>query len=293
MLQNAAPTPKHTPAPTSAPTSSTPASTRRPDKKPANPLASAFAKKSETKAKAEPKVKAEPKINAEKAEPKVKAKPKVNDEPKVKDEPEVKVVQSAAGKKTQKEFFSSWNAGSQKAKGKKASVCLPSPDLNICTQSNLGYQSPTLQAAKPVSIKMETDSEGEEEPTPAPKQDLAEESRKRKAKQLELEAMMDLSDPEPSPPPKKRAPTQSPSPPPPVQSTQPGRRRGKRKIMKKVTTKDEEGYLVTRVEPAWESYSEDEVMPVPPKLTPSKGKKPVVTKAKGQQGNIMNFFSKK
>ncbi|KAJ5948624.1 hypothetical protein N7454_001931 [Penicillium verhagenii] len=68
-----------------------------------------------------------------------------------------------------------------------------------------------------------------------------------------------------------------------------GRRRGKRQVMKKRTVKDEEGYLVTREEATWESFSEDE---------PAPKKKPAVNvpKAKGAkpgQGNIMSFFGKK
>ena len=57
--------------------------------------------------------------------------------------------------------------------------------------------------------------------------------------------------------------------------------------------KDEEGYLVTREEPSWESFSEDE-----PAAPPSK-KKPAVNVPKGKpgakpgQGNIMSFFGKK
>ena len=96
------------------------------------------------------------------------------------------------------------------------------------------------------------------------------------------------------------------------------RRRGRRKIMKKKTLKDDEGYLgsytlrldryvlrskftaiqyiVKKEEPAWESFSEDE--PVAPKdRAPAstaplsgKGKK---TGGKPGQGNIMSFFSKK
>ncbi|KAJ5894694.1 hypothetical protein N7495_006385 [Penicillium taxi] len=73
-------------------------------------------------------------------------------------------------------------------------------------------------------------------------------------------------------------------------SVQGGRRRGRRQVMKKRTVKDEEGYLVTREEPSWESFSEDEPAPVK--------KKPAVNvpKAKGGkpgQGNIMSFFGKK
>lgn len=43
-----------------------------------------------------------------------------------------------------------------------------------------------------------------------------------------------------------------------LMSLAPKRKRGKRKIMKKRTMKDEDGYLVTREEEAWESFSEDE-----------------------------------
>jgi DNA polymerase delta subunit 3 len=91
-----------------------------------------------------------------------------------------------------------------------------------------------------------------------------------------------------------------------------GRRRGRRRVMKKKTFRDEEGYLgmsstclysffyywhkaVTKDEPVWESFSEDEpVAPLKPKVqsstTASKAKKPA---AKAGQGNIMSFFGKK
>ncbi|KAK4494159.1 hypothetical protein PRZ48_014457 [Zasmidium cellare] len=74
-----------------------------------------------------------------------------------------------------------------------------------------------------------------------------------------------------------------------------GRRRGRRRVMKKKTVKDEDGYLVTREEAAWESFSEDEPAPkkakvqAPATTKPSAGKKG----AKPGQGNIMSFFSKK
>jgi len=92
-----------------------------------------------------------------------------------------------------------------------------------------------------------------------------------------------------------------------------GRRRGRRKVMKKKTIKDDEGYLgsyaltvqakvnantvheVTKEELAWESFSEDEP-PLPKEKTPAstasssaKGKKPG---GKPGQGNIMSFFGK-
>ncbi|KAK5264948.1 CDC27 protein [Exophiala xenobiotica] len=92
---------------------------------------------------------------------------------------------------------------------------------------------------------------------------------------------------------------------------EPKRRRGKRKVMKKRTTKDEDGYLVTKEEAVWESYSEDE-----PEPTPAPAKKELqppkssfgANKSQSQQsasqkgggkaapkkgGNIMSFFGKK
>ncbi|KAJ6096131.1 hypothetical protein N7486_006877 [Penicillium sp. IBT 16267x] len=93
---------------------------------------------------------------------------------------------------------------------------------------------------------------------------------------------------------REQTPVEQPPPPKPTQlkeeaTVQGGRRRGKRQVMKKRTLKDEEGYLVTREEATWESFSEDE---------PAPKKKPAVNvpKAKGAkpgQGNIMSFFGKK
>ncbi|KIY03978.1 uncharacterized protein Z520_00670 [Fonsecaea multimorphosa CBS 102226] len=90
------------------------------------------------------------------------------------------------------------------------------------------------------------------------------------------------------------------------------RRRGKRKVMQKRTTK-EDGYLVTREEAVWESFSEDEPEPAQaavkkeavsaapkstPKTTQSQGptpqsQKPSAKKKGGGGGNIMSFFGKK
>ncbi|KAI1620117.1 DNA polymerase delta subunit 3 [Exophiala viscosa] len=86
-----------------------------------------------------------------------------------------------------------------------------------------------------------------------------------------------------------------------------GRRRGKRKVMKKRTTKDEDGYLVTKEEAVWESYSEDEPEPKPeppkkevPRSTfgSNKGQSQPASqkgggKAAPKKGNIMSFFGKK
>ncbi|KAH0290128.1 hypothetical protein M436DRAFT_50370 [Aureobasidium namibiae CBS 147.97] len=72
-----------------------------------------------------------------------------------------------------------------------------------------------------------------------------------------------------------------------------GRRRGRRRVMKKKTVQDEEGYLVTREEAAWESFSEEEPAPKKAKVSVA----PTTAKAKKAapkgQGNIMSFFSKK
>jgi DNA polymerase delta subunit 3 len=72
-----------------------------------------------------------------------------------------------------------------------------------------------------------------------------------------------------------------------------GRRRGRRRVMKKKTYTDDEGYLVTREEPEWESFSEEE--PMAKKLKPASkafgGVVPKKPQPKGQ-GSIMSFFKK-
>ncbi|KAL1961130.1 hypothetical protein VTO42DRAFT_3075 [Malbranchea cinnamomea] len=68
------------------------------------------------------------------------------------------------------------------------------------------------------------------------------------------------------------------------------RRRGRRQVMKKKVMRDAEGYLVTKEEPVWESFSEDE--PEPPRRKPPVSvAKPGKGPAKGQ-GSIMSFFKK-
>ncbi|QDS73192.1 hypothetical protein FKW77_002607 [Venturia effusa] len=78
-------------------------------------------------------------------------------------------------------------------------------------------------------------------------------------------------------------------------TVQGGRRRGKRQVIKKRTMKDDEGYLVTKEEAVWESFSEEEPEPKKKKTnfpapTTAKGKKGT---GKPGQGNIMSFFGKK
>ncbi|KAF2083146.1 hypothetical protein K490DRAFT_70120 [Saccharata proteae CBS 121410] len=64
--------------------------------------------------------------------------------------------------------------------------------------------------------------------------------------------------------------------------------------MRKKTVKDEDGYLVTKEEPVWESFSEEE--PAPKKIkapAPSAAAKGKKAAPKTGQGNIMSFFAKK
>jgi DNA polymerase delta subunit 3 len=73
-----------------------------------------------------------------------------------------------------------------------------------------------------------------------------------------------------------------------------GRRRGRRRVMKKKKVQDEDGYLVTKEEAVWESFSEDE--PVPKKLKPAPAKPANTAKGKNAvkkgQGSIASFFKK-
>ncbi|KAK7729086.1 hypothetical protein SLS57_002318 [Botryosphaeria dothidea] len=72
-----------------------------------------------------------------------------------------------------------------------------------------------------------------------------------------------------------------------------GRRRGRRRVMKKRTFQDAEGYFVTKEEPVWESFSEDEPQPKKPKPAPAATTKPKKGGGKQGQGNIMSFFAKR
>ncbi|KAF1944353.1 hypothetical protein EJ02DRAFT_341034 [Clathrospora elynae] len=80
----------------------------------------------------------------------------------------------------------------------------------------------------------------------------------------------------------------------PTITVQNGRRRGRRRVMKKKKVKDEDGYLVTKEEAVWESFSEDEPQPKKHKPAPAKP----ANSAKGKnavkkgQGSIASFFKK-
>lgn len=81
---------------------------------------------------------------------------------------------------------------------------------------------------------------------------------------------------------------------------EPVRRRGKRKVKKVITETDEKGYLITREDFAWESFSEDEeakpVRNVKSKPTPSDSqestKKATKQTSNKPQKSIMSFFKK-
>ncbi|PWW76513.1 hypothetical protein C7212DRAFT_192092 [Tuber magnatum] len=170
-------------------------------------------------------------------------------------------------------------------------------------------------------VRMEIDSEDEDEDEddfdPALLRDAAEDARKRREKYDELARMMEMSDDEDvKPKPRRRAreaerdgeeekaeEVQEPSEEKPIGLpagsvvnivTEGGRRRGRRKVNKKVQVKDEDGYLVTKFEPAWESFSEEEPVPKPkPKPKPApKGKKKNAGPMTGQ-GSINSYFFKK
>ncbi|KAL7275725.1 hypothetical protein RUND412_001308 [Rhizina undulata] len=154
------------------------------------------------------------------------------------------------------------------------------------------------------TLKMETESEDEEDEEVEdvkPVRDTSEDIRRREERDEELRRMMEEEDdvimtddpveesaPEPEPEPEQEPEPVKPESQDYVQSAG-GRRRGKRKVMKKVQSRDEDGYLVTKMEAAWESFSEDE--PAPPK--PKVSQTTVKGNGKKGQGNIRSFFMKK
>lgn len=81
---------------------------------------------------------------------------------------------------------------------------------------------------------------------------------------------------------------------PPASTTQNGRRRGRRRVMKQKKVKDEDGYLVTIEETVWESFSEDEPEPKKQKPAPAKPSSSAKGKPAGKkgQGSIASFFKK-
>ncbi|EFR04766.1 hypothetical protein MGYG_07773 [Nannizzia gypsea CBS 118893] len=139
-------------------------------------------------------------------------------------------------------------------------------------------------------------------------QESRKEREERLRKMMEDEDMPDASE---SPPEEEEAqeesdkasPASTPAPPQKKQELEPEpesntsekrstgqRRRGRRQVMKKKVSRDAEGYLVTKEEPAWESFSEDEPEPPKRKPLPSSSAKSTKSSAKSSQGSIMSFF---
>lgn len=172
--------------------------------------------------------------------------------------------------------------------------------------------------------KLESDDEEDVAEEPKVERDLAKEEAIRKKKKEDeeaLKAMMEIDDDiemEDSIPPPAQAAPASPDWEEPAGEEEPsnpldkpeepkakepteiatsvsnGRRRGRRKVKKARTVRDEKGYLETKFEEVWESYSEDEPAPPPPKK--ELPKKTPAKKGKGGgggQGSIMSFFGKK
>ncbi|KAI1497878.1 DNA polymerase subunit Cdc27 [Biscogniauxia marginata] len=211
-----------------------------------------------------------------------------------------------------------------------APIKKPTPSSSLKRQSSSGIGQMFAKAAakpkKPAAAKapeeekaaMSDDGEDDAEPMADVKQEDSSNRQLRKNRQAELEAMMDEEEEEEEEPEKAESPAEepmeedepSPSEPEPkaeepaelVSSAGDGRRRGRRRVMRKKQILDEQGYLVTIQEPGWESFSEDEApAPAPskpkPKAQPVKAEPTAKPKkaaaAKGAQGNIMSFFSKK
>ncbi|PWW71578.1 hypothetical protein C7212DRAFT_355189 [Tuber magnatum] len=165
-----------------------------------------------------------------------------------------------------------------------------------------------------VPVKMELGSEEEEDFEPTLLRDTAEDVKKRRERDDELTKMIEMnikakpkrrvreyvSDEEEEELEEQVPEVQKPPEDEPVELptgsvvsavTKGGRRRGRRKVNKKVQVKDEDGYLVTKLEPAWESFSEEEPAPKPkPKPKPApKGKKKSAGPGTGQ-GSINSYL---
>ncbi len=149
-------------------------------------------------------------------------------------------------------------------------------------------------------------------PTPKAKEKVDEDCKSRKEREAALARMMDESDDEPPKPRRRSIPEPEEEPEdedeveevalPKKETPEPkeyveikdGRRRGRRRVMKRKTMKDEEGYLVTKEEPAWESFSEAEPEPkAKPKPAASQASQKGKKAAPKGQGSIMSFFAKK
>ena len=227
-------------------------------------------------------------------------------------EPEKKgTTKPAAAKRQNSDIFKSF----AKAKAK------PKED-----SQNSKEASPAPQA-EDVPMTGFSSDEGEDE-VGEPEEEAKPLSGKSKMeREADLKAMMDAEDEEMEDPgtpaaesqdaetPVEDAETPKEEEPKETVTVENGRRRGRRRVMKKKTVKDEEGYLgmlrsntlfltcasmltygaVTKDEAVWESFSEDEPAPKKPKTAPAASTNKSAAKKGGKpgQGNIMSFFGKK
>ncbi|WQF80497.1 Putative DNA polymerase delta subunit 3 [Colletotrichum destructivum] len=169
------------------------------------------------------------------------------------------------------------------------------------------------ETPKPESpAALSDDGEDDDDDIPAAKSSGNTGRKSRKDREAELKQMMEESEEEEEPEEDEEEPADEPMEETPgpeakpepepaevVSSTSDGRRRGKRRVMKKKQIMDDQGYLVTIQEPAWEEFSEDEAPPPPAKAKSSSAPSSGSQTSKGKkaapkgQGNIMSFFSKK
>ncbi|CUS15809.1 unnamed protein product [Tuber aestivum] len=208
-------------------------------------------------------------------------------------------VKPALKKQSSSNLLTSWGNAANKKAGSNSSSTAHSPK----TEEGL------------VGMDLDSD-EDEDDLEPALLRDAAEDARKRREKYEELDKMMEMSDDEDVKPkprrvreevsegeqeeaeevhePLEKKPIELPTGSVVNVVTEGGRRRGRRKVNKKVQVKDEDGYLVTKLEPGWESFSEEEPVPKPkPKPKPApKGKKKNAGPMTGQ-GSINSYFFKK
>ncbi|OBT72393.1 hypothetical protein VF21_07486 [Pseudogymnoascus sp. 05NY08] len=252
-----------------------------------------------------------------------KAEPKIDPKAGISEPKPDSAISSTSSTKASKGFF-----GKAVPKGDApATKDIPAPKntASLKREGSGGIFASFAKAKKPTvkneavdvseDSPMKDASDDEEEtyvpPPSKPNKDVEENRESRKAREAALMQMMEEDDEEEEPsvptvpqdaPEKEDVESVAPGALP-TASEEPqehmevsgGRRRGRRRIVKKVTTRDEEGYLVTKEEPGWESFSEDEpVVKAKPSIPSSssgpKGKKPA---GKPGQGNIMAFFAKK
>ncbi|KAK6356229.1 hypothetical protein TWF718_000601 [Orbilia javanica] len=245
-------------------------------------------------------------------------------------------------KDVKKDFFGSIKAKDAQKQGQnqdstsssKAKVPLKRGQSDLMSSfSNAQPKKPKQPEKKktPPPDFMDVDDDEPEEVEPIDEETRAaerakqeEKRREREENEEELRRMMDEEDDEPivterakttieaveSPEEEEEEAMASPveEPPAPAPSASaPGRRKAKRKVTKKVRSKDEHGYIVTREITEWEEYSEDDI-PAPAKPAKPAAKpnaftamKQAPSSQKGKKGagesgpkrDIASFFQRK